>query len=157
MICASESLVEPMTRYRSHKARFPMLWSAALFCLSAQAVRADTATDLYQRCRNQETTAQQRECYPAAIRQSELQLAAAEKSVRADLKKLEAVSPSSRTLHPVRAFDKAERAFRLFRDAERRRVLTSYGSGNGGDLAAAQVMIEMNLERVKALKGEAAK
>ncbi|MBS0317027.1 MAG: DUF1311 domain-containing protein [Proteobacteria bacterium] len=133
-----------------------MLLVAALFCISMQAVRADTATDLYARCRNQQTTAEQRECYPAAIRQSELELSAAEKGVRAALRELEAISPGSQTLHPVRAFDKAKRAFRLFRDVERRRVLTSYGSGNGGDLAAAQAVIEMNLERVKALKGQAA-
>lgn len=134
-----------------------MLWAAALLCISAQAARADTAADLYARCRNQQTTAEQRECYPAAIRQSELELAAAEKGVRAELKELEAVSPGSRALHPVRAFDKAKRAFRLFRDAERRRVMTSYGSGNGGDLAAAQAVIQMNLERVKVLIGKAAK
>ncbi len=54
-------------------------------------------------------------------------------------------------MHPVLAFDRAAHAFRKFRDAERRRVLTSYGSGNGGDLAASTTVIEMNIARARLL------
>ncbi|VWD63928.1 hypothetical protein BLA50215_07775 [Burkholderia lata] len=67
---------------------------------------------------------------------------------------LESESEGSRSLHPVVAFEKAERAYRAFRIAESNRVLTSYGSGNGGGLAASKATIEMNLRRIKQLKGQ---
>ncbi|WP_248071661.1 lysozyme inhibitor LprI family protein [Ralstonia pseudosolanacearum] len=111
--------------------------------------------DLYKQCRDKTTTAQQRTCFPAAVQQSEIELAAAEQDTRADLEELEAVSQGSRALRPVQAFDEAARAFRAFREAERQRVLTSYGSGNGGGLAAAETVIRMNLERADALAEEA--
>ncbi len=120
------------------------------------AFAAQTAMDLYRQCRDKATTALQRQCFPAAIRQSEIELTAAEKLARANLEELEAISPGSRSVHPVRAFDEATRAFRTFREAEWRRVLTSYGSGTGGDLAASETVIRMNLERVDALTDEAA-
>jgi uncharacterized protein YecT (DUF1311 family) len=118
------------------------------------AVAAESAEALYAQCKAKQSMVQQRECYPAVEKQSENELVAAEKKARADMVELERVSEGSRALHPVMAFDKAERAYRAFRAAERNRVLASYGSGNGGDLAANQATIEMNLVRIKQLTGQ---
>jgi uncharacterized protein YecT (DUF1311 family) len=117
-------------------------------------VAAESAEALYAQCKAKQSMVQQRECYPAVEKQSENELVAAEKKARADMVELERVSEGSRALHPVMAFDKAERAYRAFRAAERNRVLASYGSGNGGDLAANQATIEMNLVRIKQLTGQ---
>lgn len=130
------------------------LVGSALLCVAAQlAPAAETATSLYAQCRAKPTTAEQRDCYPMVVKQSELELVAAEKKVRADMVELEKISEGSRSLHPVRAFDKTARAFRAFRAAESTRVLTSYGSGNGGGLAAWEAEIQMNLARTKLLLG----
>ncbi|AJC22325.1 lysozyme inhibitor LprI family protein [Pandoraea pulmonicola] len=117
-------------------------------------VAAESAEALYAQCKAKQSMVQQRECYPAVEKQSENELVAAEKKARADMVELERVSEGSRALHPVMAFDKAEHAYRAFRAAERNRVLASYGSGNGGDLAANQATIEMNLIRIKQLTGQ---
>lgn len=137
--------------------------STVLFCMmgtSAQSAETAPTTSkaalIYQQCRNKNTTAEQRDCYPAAIRQSEVELKAAEKKERASMADLEAMSPGSAEMHPVRAFDEAARAFRAFRDAESQRVLASYGSGNGGGLAASETVIRMNLDRIKLLSSETA-
>jgi uncharacterized protein YecT (DUF1311 family) len=121
---------------------------------SQTSIAAESAEALYKQCEAKQTTAEQRKCYPVVKKQSEIELVAAEKKVRADMVELEGESESSRSLHPVMAFDKAERAYRAFRTAESHRVLTSYGSGNGGDLAANQAAIEMNLTRIRQLKGQ---
>lgn len=80
---------------------------------------------------------------------------AAEKKARARMMKLEKISEGSRSMHPVLALDRATRAFRVFRSAESNRVLASYGSGNGGDLAAFTTIIDMNIARARLLTGEA--
>ncbi|HGJ4365176.1 TPA: DUF1311 domain-containing protein [Salmonella enterica subsp. enterica serovar Thompson] len=116
------------------------------------ATAADSAEILYRQCQARDSTIAQRECYPAAERQSETELIAAEKKVRLSLGQLESISKGSRSMHPVQAFDRAELMYRKFRTAESQRVLASYGSGNGGDLAAYQTVIEMNLSRIHLLK-----
>lgn len=63
----------------------------------------------------------------------------------------EAVSPIATELNDVADADKAARTFRAFRAAESARVLASYGSGNGGGLAAWETEIQMNLDRTKKL------
>ena len=118
------------------------------------AVAAESAEVLYKQCEAKESTAEQRECYPAVVKQSEAELVAVEKKTRADLVELENMSEGSKSLQPVKAFDNAERAYREFRTAESHRVLTSYGSGNGGGLAAYQTIIEMNLSRIKQLSDD---
>lgn len=115
------------------------------------SLAAESAEALYKQCEARQTTAEQRECYPVAARQSEVELVAAEKKVRTAMVDLENESEGSRSLHPVMAFDKAERAYRAFRTAESNRVLASYGSGNGGGLASYQATIEMNLARIRQL------
>jgi uncharacterized protein YecT (DUF1311 family) len=120
------------------------------------ASAAETAATLYRRCRDKPSTAEQRDCYPVVVRQSEIELAAAEKKARARMVKLESISEGSRSMHPVLAFDRATRAFRVFRNAEGNRELASYGSGNGGDLAASATVIEMNIARARLLTAEAA-
>lgn len=136
--------------------RYLALIGSGLLYVALQPAWGQPAIELYKQCRDKPTTVQQRDCFPAAVQQSESELAAAEKDARADLEELEAVSPGSRSLHPVQAFDEAARAFRAFREAERQRVLTSYGSGNGGGVAAAETVIRMNLERSDALAEETA-
>ncbi|AYN29067.1 MULTISPECIES: lysozyme inhibitor LprI family protein [Buttiauxella] len=121
---------------------------------SLPAVAAESAQALYKQCEAKESTAEQRECYPAVVKQSEAELVAIEKKTRADLVELENMSEGSKSLQPVKAFDNAERAYREFRTAESHRVLTSYGSGNGGGLAAYQTIIEMNLSRIKQLSDD---
>ncbi|MDE4920623.1 uncharacterized protein YecT (DUF1311 family) [Cupriavidus metallidurans] len=121
---------------------------------SQTALAGTTAETLYKQCAAKETNAEQRECYPAAVRQSEVELVAAEKKARAAMVDLERESEGSRSLQPVMAFDKAERAYRAFRTAESNRVVASYGSGNGGGLASYKATIEMNLTRIKQLQGE---
>ncbi|KUY84087.1 lysozyme inhibitor LprI family protein [Burkholderia sp. RF4-BP95] len=118
------------------------------------SMAAESAEALYKQCEAKQTTAEQRECYPVAAKQSEIELVAAEKKARAEMVDLENESEGSRSLHPVMAFDKAERAYRAFRTAESNRVLASYGSGNGGGLASHQATIEMNLARIKLLNGQ---
>ncbi len=118
------------------------------------SLAAESATTLYEQCATKQTTVEQRKCYPVAVKQSEVELIAAEKKVRTAMVALEKESEGSRSLHPVMAFDKAERVYRAFRTAETNRVLASYGSGNGGDIAANQATIEMNLVRIKQLKGQ---
>lgn len=118
------------------------------------SIAAESAETLYKQCEAKQTTTEQRECYPVVEKQSEVELVAAEKKARADMVELENESEGSRSLHPVMAFDKAQRAYRAFRTAESNRVLTSYGSGNGGDLAANQATIAMNLARIKQLTGQ---
>lgn len=115
---------------------------------------AEPTTALYHACEAKQTTAEQRICYPLVFAQSEAELVETEKNTRANLLALAKESQGSRLMYPVKAFDKAERTYRAFRSAESNRILTSYGSGNGGDLAAYQTMIEMNLARIKQLKGE---
>lgn len=122
--------------------------------LTQTAMAANSAEELYDKCEARQTTAEQRDCYPAVVKQSEVELAAVEKKVRRALAELENTSEGSRSMHPVKNFDKAKRAYRVFRDAESNRVLSSYGSGNGGGLAAYKVTIEMNLARIKQLKEE---
>ncbi|WP_243751046.1 DUF1311 domain-containing protein [Paraburkholderia sp. BL10I2N1] len=117
---------------------------------------ADTAATLYRQCRDKPSTAAQRDCYPDVVRRSEIELVTAEKKARAHMMELEKISEGSRSMHPVLAFDKAARTFRVFRDAESNRVLASYGSGNGGDLAASGTAIKMNIARARLLSGEAA-
>jgi hypothetical protein len=51
--------------------------------MKQSALPAETAATLYKVCRDKPSTAEQRDCYPAAVRQSEIELAAAEKKVRA--------------------------------------------------------------------------
>ena len=136
--------------------RSAALVGGVLLCMMMQsALPAETAATLYKQCRDKRSTAEQRDCYPAAVRQSEIELAAAEKKVRAGMVELEKISLGSRAMHPVRAFDQAERAFRTFRDAESNRALATYGSGNGGGLAAFETIIEMNIARANLLTGEA--
>ncbi|MDR2249573.1 lysozyme inhibitor LprI family protein [Acinetobacter sp.] len=113
---------------------------------------AESAETLYRKCQARTSTVEQRKCYPAVEKQSEVELVAAEKKVRATMVELEKMSEGSRSMHPVKAFDQAARAYRDFRTAESGRVLASYGSGNGGGLAASQTNIEMNLARIKLLK-----
>ncbi|WP_296226622.1 lysozyme inhibitor LprI family protein [Ralstonia sp. UBA689] len=126
-----------------------------LMAPTAQTAFAETSAEaLYQQCDAKTTTAEQRDCYPAAVKQSEIELTHAEAKARAELVELEKLSEGSRSMHPVQAFDKAARAYRAFRDAESKRVMTSYGSGNGGGLAAYQTVIGMNLARAKQLSGE---
>ncbi|MGF6659500.1 uncharacterized protein YecT (DUF1311 family) [Paraburkholderia atlantica] len=127
-----------------------------LFCPTIQSAMAtEKAEAMYQQCRSQQSTARQRDCYPAVLRQAEIELAAAGNEARADLVELESISEGSRAVHPVLAFDDAARAFGAFRDAESRRVRASYGSGNGGDLAAYATSIEMTIARARQLAGEA--
>ncbi|WBM69003.1 lysozyme inhibitor LprI family protein [Buttiauxella sp. WJP83] len=118
---------------------------------SQTVLAAESAEGLYKKCEEKLSTAEQRECYPIVVKQSEIELSAAEKKVRAELVELEKESEGSRSLHSVKAFDKAELAYREFRNAESNRVLTSYGSGNGGGLAAYKSTIDMNLMRIKQL------
>lgn len=125
----------------------------AAMCAQA-ALAATTAETLYKQCAAKETNAEKRECYPAAVKQSELELVAAEKKARAAMVDLERESEGSRSLQPVMAFDNAERAYRAFRAAESSRVMASYGSGNGGGLASYKATIEMNFTRIKQLQGE---
>ncbi|EHJ1676523.1 DUF1311 domain-containing protein [Salmonella enterica] len=125
-----------------------VLMAAVVQCSMA----ADSAEILYRQCQARGSTIAQRECYPVAEKLSEAELVTAEKKVRLSLIQLESVSEGSRSMHPVLAFDHAERQYRKFRTAEKQRVLTSYGSGNGGDLAAYQTVIEMNLARINLLK-----
>jgi uncharacterized protein YecT (DUF1311 family) len=135
--------------------RYLAFIGAAILCMMLQSTRAaESAIVLYQQCRAKSTTAEQRECYPAVVRQSEIELAAAEKKVRAEMVELEAISPGSRKARPVLAFDKAEHTYRAFRDAESDRVSSSYGSGNGGGLAAFEAAIEMNTARTRLLNHE---
>lgn len=115
---------------------------------------AETADALFRQCRDKPSTAEQRSCYPAIVKQSEIELVATERKARFKMVELETISEGSRAIHPARAFDRAARAFRAFRDAESMRVLASYGSGNGGDLAASAVVIEMNINRAKLLATE---
>lgn len=122
---------------------------AVMYALPAAATET-----LYKQCEEKQTTAEQRECYPAVVKQSEAELVAVEKKTRADLVELEKISEGSKSLHPVKAFDNAERAYRQFRTAESNRVLTSFGSGNGGDIASYQTIIEMNLLRIKQLSND---
>lgn len=117
------------------------------------SMAAESAEALYKQCEAKHTTAEQRKCYPVVAKQSEVELVAAEKKARAAMINLENESEGSRSMHPVKAFDKAARAYRAFRDAESNLVLASYGSGNGGGLASYQATIEMNLARIKKLKG----
>lgn len=124
----------------------------AAICTTSMA--AESAEALYKQCEAKQTTAEQRECYPAVVQQSEMELIAVEKKVRAAMVDLEKISEGSRSLHPVKAFDKAESTYREFRAAESDRVLASYGSGNGGGLASQQAIIEMNLARIKQLKDQ---
>ncbi len=127
-----------------------------LLCMMMQsALPGEPAATLYKQCRDKPSAYEQRDCYPAVVRQSEFELAAAEKKVRAGMVELEKISQGSRAMRPVHAFDQAERAFRAFRNAESNRVLASYGSGNGGGLAAFEAIIEMNIARVNLLTGEA--
>jgi uncharacterized protein YecT (DUF1311 family) len=132
------------------------LVGGVLLCMMMQsALPSETAATLYKECRDKPSTAEQRDCYPAVVRQSEIELGAAEKKVRAGMVELEKISQGSHAMHPVRAFDRAERAFRAFRDAESKRALASYGSGNGGGLAGFETIIEMNIARANLLTGEA--
>lgn len=125
---------------------------ALMVAVNQWSMAADSAEILYRQCQAGVSTVAQRKCYPAAERQSEAELVAAEKKARLSLTQMESISEGSRSLHPVRAFDRAELLYRKFRTAERERVMASYGSGNGGDLAAYQVVIEMNLARINLLK-----
>lgn len=118
------------------------------------SMAAESAKALYKQCEAKQTTAEQRECYPVVAKQSEVELVAAEKKARATMVDLENESEGSRSMHPVKAFDKAARTYRAFRTAESNYVLASAGSGNGGGLASYQVTIEMNLARIKQLKGQ---
>ncbi|WP_332397992.1 lysozyme inhibitor LprI family protein, partial [Burkholderia ubonensis] len=129
-----------------------MLLFSAL--VTQTALAADSADALFKQCESKSTTANQRDCYPAVVKQSEIELVAAEKKARAEMVELERISEGSRSMHPVQAFDKAARAYRAFRDAESNRVTTSYGSGNGGGHAAYQTIVEMNLTRAKRLKSQ---
>ncbi len=140
----------------SRTSRSVVLVGGVLLCMMMQsALAAETAATLYKQCRDKPSTAEQRDCYPAAVRQSEIELVSAEKKVRADMVELEKISQGSRAMHPVRAFDRAERAFHTFRDAESNRALATYGSGNGGGLAVFETIIEMNIARANLLTGEA--
>jgi len=125
---------------------------AVMYVLPAAAT--ETAQVLYKQCNDKQTTVEQRECYQAAVKQSEAELVAAEKKARADLVELEKISEGSKSLNPVKAFDNAERAYLQFRTAESQRVMTSYGSGNGGDIASYQTIIEMNIMRTKQLSND---
>ncbi len=59
------------------------LVGTVLLCMMMQsALAAETAATLYKQCRDKPSTAEQRDCYPAAVRQSEIELASAEKSAR---------------------------------------------------------------------------
>ncbi|MBS0454242.1 MAG: DUF1311 domain-containing protein [Proteobacteria bacterium] len=131
---------------------------AAGFVFAAMGTRTSMAAEsteaLYKQCETKQSTAEQRECYPVVAKQSEVELVAAEKKQRAAMVDLENESEGSLSMHPVKAFDKAERTYRAFRTAESNRVLASYGSGNGGGLASYRVTIEMNLARIKQLKGQ---
>ncbi|TPW38385.1 DUF1311 domain-containing protein [Serratia sp. SRS-8-S-2018] len=115
---------------------------------------AKSAEILYRQCQVRTSSVEQRECYPAVEKQSEAELVVAEKRIRAAMVELENISEGSRSMHPVQAFDHAEQAYRAFRAAESQRVLASYGSGNGSDLAASQTYIEMNPARIKLLGRE---
>ncbi len=125
---------------------------AAMFAEASPAT--ESAEALFKSCQGKQTIAAQRECYPAVVKQSEAELVVVERNVRNAMVELENESAGSRPMRPVRAFDKAERAYRAFRAAESDRVSASYGSGNGGGLASYQLMIEMNLARIKQLKGQ---
>lgn len=118
------------------------------------SIAAESVEALYKQCQAKQTTAEQRECYPVVAKQSEIELVATEKKVRAALVELENESEGSRSMHPVKAFDNAERAYRAFRTAEGHRVLASYGSGNGGGLASYQATIEMNMMRIHQLNDQ---
>ncbi|WP_432324120.1 lysozyme inhibitor LprI family protein [Yersinia enterocolitica] len=122
--------------------------------LTQTSMAAESAEILYRQCQARTSSVEQRECYPAVEKQSETELVAAEKKARASMVDLENISEGSRSVHPVQAFDHAELAYRAFRAAESHRVLASYGSGNGGDLAAYQTGIEMNLARIKLLRSQ---
>jgi len=149
-------LFDPATGLFALTARSLTLIGAGLLCLTIRsAMAADTAEAMYQQCRSKPSIAEQRDCFPAVVRQSEFELAAAEKKARADMVELESISASSRAVHPVLAFDGAAHTFRAFRDAESRRVLASYGSGNGGALSAYATSIEMNIARARLLASEA--
>lgn len=119
-----------------------------------QVAQAESAAALYVQCEAKPSMAEQRECFPAAAKQAELELVAAERAARVAMVDLEKESAGSRAMHPVKAFDQAARAYRAFRSAESRRVLTSYGTGNGGGLAVQQVTIRMDLARIKQLNGQ---
>ncbi|CFQ27547.1 lysozyme inhibitor LprI family protein [Yersinia bercovieri] len=118
------------------------------------AAATESAETLYKQCQAKQTTVEQRECYPLVAKESEVELVAAEKKVRTAMVELEKVSEGSRSMHPVKAFDNAERAYRAFRTAESHRVLASYGSGNGGGLASYQTIIEMNMMRIHQLNDQ---
>ncbi|CAB3799323.1 hypothetical protein LMG28614_04940 [Paraburkholderia ultramafica] len=126
-----------------------------LYMMMQSALPDEPAATVYKLCRDKPSAAEQRDCYPAVVRHSEIELAAAEKKVRAGMVELEKISEGSRATHPVRAFGQAERAFRTFRDAESNRALAAYGSGNGGGLAVFVTIIEMNIARANQLTGEA--
>ncbi len=132
-----------------------LVGGALLWGVLQSAPAAEPAANLYRQCLDKPSTAEQRNCYPAVVRQSEIELAAAERKARARMVELEKISEGSRSMRPVLAFDRAARAFRAFRNAESNRVLASYGSGNGGDLATSAMVIDMNIARAKQLTGEA--
>lgn len=141
---------------RSLTSRCLALVGGSLLSVTLQSAQAaDDALTLYKQCQAKPSTAEQRECFPAVIKQSEIELAAAEKAARAEMVELEEISPASRELHPVLNFDNAATAFYAFRDAESQRVLSSFGSGNGGGLAASETIIQMNIARAKTLNGQA--
>ena len=147
---------DPATGLFALTARRLALIGTGVLCLTIQStVSAETAEAMYQECRSKLSIAEQRDCFPAAVRQSDIELTAAEKKARADLVELESISAGSRAVHPVLAFDRAAHTFHAFRDAESRRVRASYGSGNGGDVAAYATSIEMNIARARLLAGEA--
>lgn len=118
------------------------------------SIAAESVEAFYKRCKARQTTVEQRECYPAVAKQSEAELVAAEKKVRAAMVGLESESEGSRSAHPVKAFDNAVRTYRAFRTAESNRVSASYGSGNGGDLASYETIIKMNIMRIRQLNGD---
>ena len=132
-----------------------ILFLCATWSLGARGADTPQSADaMFKECSVSLSTAEQRDCLPLVLKKSEAELVSAEKKERASMAELEKISEGSRKLRPVRAFDRAAKAFRAYRDSECNRVLTSYGSGNGGGIAFWECKIKMNLERASKLNSE---
>ncbi|KFS16946.1 hypothetical protein AK63_23415, partial [Salmonella enterica subsp. enterica serovar Bareilly str. CFSAN000955] len=73
---------------------------ALMVAVNQWSMAADSAEILYRQCQAGVSTVAQRKCYPAAERQSEAELVAAEKKARLSLTQMESISEGSRSLHP---------------------------------------------------------
>ncbi|MDR6504187.1 hypothetical protein J2785_007384 [Burkholderia ambifaria] len=80
-------------------------WVPVMLVFSAlvtqTALAAESADALYKQCESKSATENQRNCYPAVVKQSEIELIAAEKNARAEMVELENISEGSRSMHPV--------------------------------------------------------